>query len=99
AGVVARRTGERDRDGAGRAAVQAIVLGVCVAAPIGAGGFWFEPALLAAMGAPPEVLAHASYAQVVLGLNGVVLMLFLINAVFRGAGDAAVAMRVLWIAN
>ena len=97
--TVARRIGERDPDGAAVAAVQAIVLGVGVALPVGALGFWFAPALLALMGAPPEVLAHASYAQVVLGMNGVILMLFLINAVFRGAGDAAVAMRVLWIAN
>jgi len=97
--TVARRIGEHDADGAARAAVQAIALGVCIAVPLGVLGFWFAPALLVLMGAPPGVLAHASYAQVVLGLNGVVVMLFLINAVFRGAGDAAVAMRVLWIAN
>jgi putative MATE family efflux protein len=97
--TVARRIGEHDREGAARAAVQAIALGACVALPLGVLGFWFAPALLRLMGAPPEVLAHSSYAQVVLGLNGVILMLFLINAVFRGAGDAAVAMRVLWIAN
>lgn len=97
--TVARRIGERDPDGAARAAVQAIALGVCVAVPIGLGGYWFARPLLAMMGATPGVLEHASYAQIVFGFNGVILMLFLINAVFRGAGDAAVAMRVLWIAN
>ena len=97
--VVARRVGEGDRDGAARAAVQAIALAIAVAMPIGVAGAWFAPALLAAMGATPDVLAHASYASIVLGCNGVIMLLFLINAVFRGAGDAAIAMRVLWIAN
>jgi MATE family, multidrug efflux pump len=97
--TVARRIGERDHDGAARAAVQAIVLGLLVAVPVGLLGFWFARPLLAIMGAPAEVLEHAAYARIVLGFNGVILMLFLINAVFRGAGDAAVAMRVLWIAN
>ena len=97
--TVARRVGERDPDGAARAAVQAIALGLFIAVPLGLGGFWFSRPLLTLMGASPEVLEHASFAAIVLGFNGVIMMLFLINAVFRGAGDAAVAMRVLWIAN
>ena len=97
--TVARRVGERDDDGAARAAVQAIALGVFIAVPLGACGFWFARPLLTLMGATPAVLAHSSFAAIVLGCNGVIMMLFLINAVFRGAGDAAVAMRVLWIAN
>src|SRR6266850_5183204 len=97
--TVARRIGERDQDGAARAAVQAIALGVIVAVPVGLFGSWSAKPLLTIMGATPDVLAHSSYAAIVLGFNGVIVMLFLINAVFRGAGDAAIAMRVLWIAN
>ncbi len=97
--IVARRVGERDRDGAARAAVQAILLGVSVAVPVGVFGAMQARPLLQLMGASPGVLANASYATIVLGANGVIMLLFLINAVFRGAGDAAIAMRVLWIAN
>jgi putative MATE family efflux protein len=97
--VVARRIGERDPEGAARAAVQAIALGLVIAIPVGIFGVTFAPDLLAAMGATPDVLAHASYARIVYGFNVVILMLFLLNAVFRGAGDAAIAMRVLWLAN
>ena len=97
--TVARRMGERDRDGAALAAVQAIALGLLVAVPLGILGFWFAHPILELMGATPDVLAHASFTAILFGCNGVILMLFLINAVFRGAGDAAVAMRVLWIAN
>jgi putative MATE family efflux protein len=97
--TVARRIGEGDADGAARAAVQAIALGLIVAAPLGVFGALYAPHLLSLMGATPAVLEHSSFAAVVFGANGVIMMLFLINAVFRGAGDAAVAMRVLWIAN
>ena len=99
AATVARRVGERDLEGAAQAAVQAIALGILVAAPLGFLGFWFARPLLMLMGATPGVLAHSSFTAIVLGGNIVIVMLFLINAVFRGAGDAAVAMRVLWIAN
>jgi putative MATE family efflux protein len=97
--IVARRMGERDPDGAAIAAVQAIALGLLVAVPVGLAGFSFAQPLLELMGAGPDVLAHSSFTAILVGFNGVILMLFLINAVFRGAGDAAIAMRVLWIAN
>ena len=97
--TVARRMGERDPDGAAIAAVQAIALGLLVAIPTGLLGFWFARPVLALMGATPDVLAHSAFTAILFGFNGVILMLFLINAVFRGAGDAAIAMRVLWIAN
>jgi putative MATE family efflux protein len=97
--TVARRMGERDPDGAARAAVQAIALGVLVAVPVGLLGFTYARPILSLMGATPDVLAHSSFTAILFGFNGIILLLFLINAVFRGAGDAAVAMRVLWIAN
>jgi MATE family, multidrug efflux pump len=98
--TVARRVGENDREGAARTAVQVIALGLVVAAVIGALGAIFAPSLLAAMGASPSVIAGgASFTRVMLGGNAAIMMLFLINAVFRGAGDAAIAMRVLWLAN
>jgi putative MATE family efflux protein len=100
AATVARRIGEKDRDGAARAAVQAIALGLAVAAVLGTTGALFGPQLLRTMGASDEVVrTGGTFARVMLGASGTVLMLFLINAVFRGAGDAAIAMRVLWFAN
>lgn len=98
--MVARRIGEHDPDGASQAAGQAIMLGVIAAVVIGTAGALTAPHLLALMGAPPGVLARGStFARVMLGGSGSVLLLFLINAIFRGAGDAAIAMRVLWLAN
>ena len=98
--TVARRIGERDRERAARTAVQAIALGVCVAVPLGLAGALFAPRLLALMGASPDVVASGwEFTAVMLGGNIVIVLLFLINAIFRGAGDAAVAMRVLWLAN
>jgi putative MATE family efflux protein len=97
--IVARRMGEKDPDGAAQAAVQAIALGLFVSIPLGLAGYALARPLLGLMGATPDVLAHESYTAVVLGGNAAVMMLFLINAVFRGAGDASIAMRVLWIAN
>src|SRR5436305_2596115 len=97
--TVARRIGEKNPDGAARAAVQAVALGVVVSIPFGMAGFLLAPRLLQLMGATPGVLANSSYTSIMLGMNGVILMLFLINAVYRGAGDAAIAMRVLWLAN
>jgi len=98
--IVARRIGEHDREGAALAGVQAIALGVIVSAVLGVVGAWQAPALLALMGATPEVIATGStFTRVMLGGNATIVLLFLINAVFRGAGDAAIAMRVLWLGN
>ncbi len=97
--MVARRIGEHDPDEAARSAVQGIALGVVIAALIAVAGSAMAPQLLGLMGASDEVIANSGYTRVMLGGNATVLLLFLINAAFRGAGDAAVAMRVLWLAN
>jgi putative MATE family efflux protein len=98
--MVARRIGERDRERAARTAVQAIALGFLIGVPLGIAGAFLAPRLLALMGAAPDVVASGSrFTAVMLGGNIVIVLLFLINAIFRGAGDAAVAMRVLWLAN
>jgi putative MATE family efflux protein len=98
--TVARRIGEKDPDGAAHAGAQAILIGVAFGIVIGIAGAILAPQLLAAMGASDEVVRTGStFARIMLGTSGNVLLLFLINAVFRGAGDAAIAMRVLWFAN
>jgi len=98
--MVARRIGERDTEGASIAAVQSIMLAVVVALVLGVGGVIFAPTLLRLMGGSPALLAMGStYARIMLGGNATILLLFLVNAIFRGAGDAAIAMRVLWFAN
>jgi putative MATE family efflux protein len=98
--TVARRIGEHNQDGAARAAVQAVVLGVIIAVSLGSVGIVFAPNLLGWLGASPDVIAVGSgFTRMMLGGCASVVMLFLINAIFRGAGDAAIAMRVLWLAN
>src|SRR5512145_815479 len=98
--MVARRIGEQNPEGAARAAVQAIALALIVSIVIGAVGAPFAPELLALMGGSPWVIEHgASFTRVMLAGNVTVVMLFMINAIFRGAGDAAIAMRTLWLAN
>jgi putative MATE family efflux protein len=98
--MVARRIGEKQPEGAARAAVQAIILGVLFAVPLALLGGGFAPALLRLMGASEAVIATGhGYTRVLFSGNVVIFMLFLINAIFRGAGDAAIAMRSLWLAN
>jgi putative MATE family efflux protein len=100
AAMVARRIGEKDRDGAAIAAVQAIFLGLIASVIIGLPGLLLAPKLLALMGASPAIVAGgANYMRIALGGSGVVLLLFLNNAIFRGTGDAAIAMRLLWVSN
>ena len=98
--VVARRTGEGDREGAARAAGQAILLGLATSTVLAIAAAPRADALLRLMGASEAVVAiGGTYAAIMIGGNAVILLLFLMNAAFRGAGDAAIAMRVLWLAN
>jgi putative MATE family efflux protein len=98
--MVARRIGEKDPEDAAIAGVQGIFLGLLVSLSIGIPSLIFAPKLLSLMGASPELVATGSgYARIALGGCGAIVMLFLNNAIFRGAGDAAIAMRLLWVSN
>ena len=98
--LVARRIGEKNERGAARAAVQAIIVGIATAAVFGLLGAIFAPRLLGLMGASPETVAiGTSYTRVIYAGMVTILLLFVNNAIYRGAGDAATAMRALWIAN
>ena len=98
--TVARRMGEKDPEGAAQAAVQVIALGIVVSAVMGVVGALSARRLLAFMGAEPAILGYnAWFTVIMLGGNGAIMLIFLQNAIFRGAGDATVAMRVLWLAN
>ncbi|WP_289039541.1 MATE family efflux transporter [uncultured Zobellia sp.] len=98
--IVARRIGAKDIKGAQEAAVQAIALGVLVSLLVGVFGFLYAKDILALMGAEPDLIAEGyGYTQLLLGGNITILLLFLINAIFRGAGDASVAMWALVLSN
>jgi putative MATE family efflux protein len=98
--VVARRIGEKQPEEAARTAVQAVAVGLAVSVPFAVLGIAGARSLLELMGAPSPVVAKGwGYTAWMLGGNASVVLLFLMNATFRGAGDATVAMRSLWIGN
>lgn len=98
--TVARRFGERDLDGAARTATHVVYLGVIVSIVMGLAGVIFAPNIFHILGAEPHVIEMGTpFMRIMLGTNIVIVFLFLLNGIFRGAGDAAIAFRVLVIAN
>ena len=98
--VVARRTGEKDMEGASKTAVQAIFLGTIIATVIGVFGIIYPKQILGLMGGEPDLIEEGyRYTQIMIGGNITVVLLFLINAVFRGAGNASIAMWTLVLSN
>lgn len=98
--IIARRIGEKNKEDAGTAAIQSIFLALLCSLPFAIAGIFFSKDLLRFMGADAWSIEHGyRYTQWMLGGNVVIVLLFVLNAVFRGAGDAAIAMRVLWVAN
>lgn len=98
--IVARRVGEKRLEDAGRAAIQSIYIALFISLPFSIAGIFYSKELLALMGGDAWALESGyRYTQWMLGGNAVIVLLFVINAIFRGAGDAAVAMRVLIVAN
>ena len=98
--IVARRVGEKDLKGAAQAAVQVIFLGIAVAAVISVFGILYPKELLSIMGAEADLIEEGyGYTQVLIGGNFTIMLLFLINAIFRGAGNASVAMWTLILSN
>jgi putative MATE family efflux protein len=98
--IVARRIGEQDPERAAQAAGQIILLGVTISAGLGIVLSYFAADILRLMGADQSVVALGTdFARIMFGCNVTVFMIFLINAIFRGAGDAVLAMRTLWLAN
>ncbi len=97
---IARRVGERNIEGARIAAVQVIWIGLALAAVIGVLGAIYAADLLRLMGGNDNIVAQGrSYTQIMLGGSVTILLIFLLNSIFRGAGNAVIAMRALWIAN
>jgi putative MATE family efflux protein len=98
--VVSRRIGEKDEDGAAQSAAQSVALGLIVAAIVGVIGYFSAEWIMRAMGATPSMIdSSLGYTKVMFAGNATVTLLFLNNAIFRGAGDAAIAMRMLWLGN
>lgn len=98
--IIARRCGEKDLKSASSAAYQAILAGIAVSIVLAIPGIFYSKEILTLMGANANVVNnYHGFLQIVLGSNTIIILLFVMNAIFRGAGDAAISFRVLFIAN
>ena len=98
--VVSRRTGEKNPDAAAHAGMQSLLIALMITAITSTCGIVFAPDILKVLGAQPGVIKEgAAFTRIMLGGSLVIILLFLINGIFRGAGDAAMAMRSLWVAS
>ncbi|WP_234568283.1 MATE family efflux transporter [Rhodohalobacter sp. 614A] len=98
--LVSRRIGEKNNRSASIAAVQSVLIGIVVSIPVALLGIFLSHELLGLMGASETIITEMyTYTMIMMGGNIVIMLLFIVNAVFRGAGDAAISMRVLWFAN
>jgi len=98
--VVARRIGEKNKEGAAHAGAQSILIALIITLVVSVTGAVFADDILRIMGAAPEVVKEGTlFTRIMMGGSVVIILLFLINGIFRGAGDAAMAMRSLWIAS
>jgi putative MATE family efflux protein len=98
--MVSRRVGEKNKDEAAHAAMQALIMSLLITVVISIAGIVFAPDILRIMGAPPQVIKDgAIFTRIMLGGSAAIILLFLINGIFRGAGNAAIAMRSLWLAS
>jgi len=98
--IIARRIGEKDPERASKSTVQAILVGIFISIPFMILGIFFASDLLQLMGASSKIVGtEYKYTMIMLAANVIIMLLFIINAVFRAAGDASLAMRVLWVAN
>lgn len=98
--MISRFIGKDEPEQAARAARQTIYLGLAVSFAIGIPGFFFAEDILRLMGGSPELIATGrNYTRILFASNFVIMLLFLLNGIFRGAGEAARAMKALWLAN
>jgi len=98
--LVARRVGEKNPDAAAHAGMQTLIVSIAVTLAFSIAGFFFAPDILRLMGASHEVAVLGTpFVRIMMGGSMAIMLLFLINGIFRGAGNAAIAMKSLWIAN
>ena len=98
--MVARRIGEKNPDAAAHAGMQSLIISIFITIVVSVIGVVFAPDILRLMGAAPDVVKEGTvFTRIMLGGSIVIMLLFLINGIFRGAGDAAIAMKSLWVAS